>query len=83
MILLEETPSRTWQCITGKHMEKRYYLEDVDASPEEIEKANEALEDNFVIYDHSGDNDFDSINRIKATNEYFLPRSTQSSQRNA
>lgn len=69
IIFLEEKPARTWQCITGKDIGKRYYLEDVDASDEEIAAANEKLKDNFVIYDHNGDTDWDSI---KAKIQYFV-----------
>jgi len=60
-ILLEEQPARTWQCITGKEIGKRYYLENIDATKEEIDAANTELKDHFVIYDHNGDSSFDSV----------------------
>ncbi len=52
MIMLEESSERTIQCMIGKVLNKRYYLEDVDfPEQDELQKAAEVLGDNMTVAD--------------------------------
>lgn len=63
MLMLEETPALTAQCLYGKDMGKRLYLEENFKKLEEIETAPnlENIEKNLVIVEHKGNSDFNSI----------------------
>lgn len=71
MFMLEEPVSRTVQCMLGKNMDKRIYLDDVTCTKEEYEQAKQDVvgSDNLIIYDHKGMSDFENI-RDKIT--YFV-----------
>jgi twinkle protein len=70
-IMLEEPPERTIQCLVGKDINKRIYLEDVDMDGTERRSAPhlDKIADLSVIYNHQGMSDFENI---KEKIEYFV-----------